>query len=126
MQIIKTALSLLITTAVVGPVTAQEVSTSHRQLLDRYCVTCHNDRLETAGVSLEHLDVGNPRVHAEVWEKVLRKLRTGTMPPPNRTPPPVEESFALRTWLETNLDAVAETQPFARLTESLRRLNRTE
>ena len=93
-QITKTALSLLITTGVVGPVAAQEASTAHRQLLDRYCVTCHNDRLETAGLSLEHLDVGNPREHAEVWEKVVRKLRTGTMPPPNRTPPPVEESSA--------------------------------
>lgn len=126
MQIRKTALSLAVTTCVVGPVAAQEASTSHRQLLDRYCVTCHNDVLETAGLSLENIDVGNPREHAEVWEKVVRKLRTGTMPPPNRTPPPVEDSFALRTWLEANLDAVAETQPFAGRTESLRRLNRTE
>ena len=126
MEIRKTALSLLITTCIVTPVAAQEAVTAHRQLLDRYCVTCHNDRLETAGLSLEHLNVENPREHAEVWEKVVRKLRTVTMPPPNRTPPPVEESAAVRTWLETNLDAVAEMQPFAGRNVSLRRLNRTE
>jgi len=125
-QTVKTALPLLLATCVTAHVVAQEDAAPHRQLLDRYCVTCHSDGLETAGLSLEDIDVGNPLEHAEVWEKVVRKLRTGTMPPPNRTPPPIEDSLALRTWLESNLDAAAEMQPFAGRTESLRRLNRTE
>ena len=58
-----------------------------RALLDRYCVTCHNDRLDTGGLSLETVDVADPAAHAEVWEKVVRKLRAGSMPPQPRTQP---------------------------------------
>src|SRR5580704_3105177 len=43
---------------------------SERSLLDQYCVTCHNKRLQTAGLSLDQLDVSQMRDHAEVWEKV--------------------------------------------------------
>ena len=60
---------------------------SHRRVLDRYCVTCHNQRLKTAGLTLDEADVANPGEGAEVWEKVVRKLRTGTMPPPNMPQP---------------------------------------
>src|SRR5580765_566472 len=47
-------------------------ASSHRQVLDRYCVTCHNRRLETAGLKLDEPDVANPGERAEVWEKVVR------------------------------------------------------
>src|SRR5438128_3598615 len=50
-------------------------------LVGTYCVTCHNDRLETAGLSLETLELANVPEHADVWEKVARKLRSGEMPP---------------------------------------------
>ena len=61
--------------------TAQPSSSSAREVLDRYCVTCHSERLETAGLSLEQIDVANAHEGAEIWEKVIRKLRTGAMPP---------------------------------------------
>ena len=51
------------------------------ELLDQYCVSCHNDQLETGGFSLEPLDVTNVAEHPEAWEKVVRKLRAGAMPP---------------------------------------------
>src|SRR5437868_6990534 len=51
---------------------------SHRRVLDRYCVTCHNRLLETAGLRLDEADVASPGTGADVWEKVVRKLRTGT------------------------------------------------
>jgi len=70
-------------------------ASSSRQLLDRYCVTCHNGRLETAGLSLEQIDVANVHEGAEVWEKVVRKLRTGMMPPSNRPQPSAEDRGAL-------------------------------
>src|ERR1700676_1567585 len=54
----------------------------YQAVLDHYCVTCHNERLKTAGLILDNVDVRNPPAGAEVWEKVIRKLRTGTMPPP--------------------------------------------
>lgn len=49
---------------------------SHRLVLDRYCVTCHNERLETAGLMLDQIEVALPAQSAEVWEKVVRKFRT--------------------------------------------------
>ena len=50
--------------------------------LDRYCVTCHNEKLKTAGLSLDRLDTTLIGRDAETWEKVARKLRTHEMPPP--------------------------------------------
>ncbi len=99
---------------------------NHRELLDRYCVTCHNERLETAGLSLDLIDVAKVSEHAEVWEKVVRKLRTGMMPPPNRPQPPSDARGALLSWLETSLDAAAASNPSPGRTDTLRRLNRTE
>src|SRR6266550_3250486 len=52
-----------------------------RALLDRYCVTCHNERLKTAGVMFDTVDIGRVAAHRELFEKVVRKLRKGQMPP---------------------------------------------
>ncbi len=52
-----------------------------REVLDRYCVGCHNQRLQTAALALDTLDATNIAAHADVWEKVVRKLRTRVMPP---------------------------------------------
>src|SRR5688572_25372824 len=54
-----------------------------RALLDQYCVTCHNDRTKTANLSLEQVDLATVGDHPELWEKVVRKLRAGVMPPPD-------------------------------------------
>src|SRR6185436_14267767 len=72
------------------PVPASPAS-SHRQVLDRYCVTCHNQRLATAGLKLDEADVVSPGEAPEIWEKVVRKLRTGMMPPPNVPQPSTED-----------------------------------
>ena len=97
-----------------------------RQVLDRYCVTCHNARLETAGLALDQIDVANVSDGGEVWEKVVRKLRTGMMPPPNRPQPSAGDRGALVSWLEASLDQASAAQPNPGRTETLRRLNRTE
>src|SRR5215831_13855121 len=55
---------------------------SSRALLDKYCVTCHNPRLQIAGLSLTSVDLTRAGEHAEILEKVARKLRQGAMPPP--------------------------------------------
>ena len=101
-------------------------ASSARAVLDQYCVTCHNDRLETAGLSLQRLDVANVHEGAEVWEKAVRKLRTGAMPPATRPQPSTADRGVLATWLETSLDQAAAAAPNAGRTETLRRLNRTE
>jgi mono/diheme cytochrome c family protein len=106
-----------------GPAT---LASSHRQLLDRYCVTCHNERVKTADLMLDRVDVGSPGANAEVWEKVMRKVHAGTMPPPNMPQLSQDERHALLTWLETSLDAASADKPNPGRTETLRRLNRTE
>ncbi len=116
----------LVPSASVAQSADTSAATTHRGVVDRYCVTCHNDALLTAGLSLEHFDLGAVGDHAEIGEKVVRKLRTGTMPPPNRPQPPAADRHALVSWLETSLDAAAVTRPRPGRTEALRRLNRTE
>ena len=108
------------------PSAAPAGAASSRQLLNRYCVTCHNDRLETAGLSLQEIDTLHVAEGAETWEKVVQKLRTGTMPPSNRPQPAPEARQAMLGWLETSLDAASEANPNPGRTETLRRLNRTE
>src|SRR5262245_29724536 len=58
-----------------------------RAVLDQYCVGCHNTRLKTAGLALDALDVSNLQKNPVVWEKVVRKLRGGLMPPVGRPRP---------------------------------------
>src|SRR5688572_19383994 len=60
-------------------VTTQSIN--QRELVQKYCVTCHSDRAKTGGLTLESLDPANTATHAEVWEKVARKVRGGMMPP---------------------------------------------
>ena len=109
-----------------SPIGAVSAASSQRQTLDRYCVTCHNQRLVTAGLKLDDADVANPGAGAEIWEKVVRKLRTGIMPPPNMPQPSMDDRVALLSWLETSLDKAATAKPNPGRTETLRRLNRTE
>ncbi len=97
----------------------------HRALLDQYCVTCHNQKLKTAGVSLETLDLASVGPAAATWEKVLRKVRTGEMPPPGLPPPPPAAAAAFATWLETSLDAAAASNPNPG-GPAVHRLNRAE
>src|SRR6266849_1735772 len=101
-------------------------ASSPRRLLDRYCVTCHNERLKTADLRLDRIDVANPGAEADVWEKVVRKVHTGTMPPPNMPQLSPDDRRALLTWLETSLDAASAAKPNPGRTDTLRRLNRTE
>src|SRR5262249_26573588 len=76
-------------------------------LLDQYCVTCHNDRTRRANLSLEKLDLTTAGDHGELWEKVIRKLRAGVMPPPGIRRPPLAEYEGLRDWLESEMDRKA-------------------
>ena len=97
-----------------------------RQVLDRYCAACHNEKLKTAGLNLVQADLSKPGTYPELWEKVVRKVRTGVMPPANMAQPSEAERLTLLTFLETSLDAASAARPNPGRTETLRRLNRTE
>src|SRR3954464_9595667 len=79
----------------------------YRPVLDQYCVGCHNDRLRTAGLSLETLDPADARTHPDIWEKVAKKLRTREMPPLGRPAPDERTYAAFASALESGLDAAA-------------------
>ena len=110
-----------------GPATPP-VGAEQRALLDRYCVTCHNDRLRTGGLTLDAdaVDVTDVAAHAEVWERVVRKLRAGAMPPRPRPRPEPAAYAGFRSWLEAELDSAAAADPNPGRTETFHRLSRTE
>ena len=87
--------------------TTHPPATSQRQFLDRFCAACHNEQLKNGGLNLVHVDLSAPGKQPELWEKVVRKLHTGVMPPPNMPQPSDADRRAMVTWLETSLDAAS-------------------
>ena len=114
---------------------------AHRALLDGYCVTCHNEsvvngegrpasplvgQLRAVGLTLDTLDLADVGGHAGEWEKVVRKLRGGVMPPAGRPRPEAAALDGFLGWLEGELDrAWAATRDPGR-SATFHRLNRTE
>jgi mono/diheme cytochrome c family protein len=94
-------------------------------VLNKYCVTCHNGRLKTAGLQIDGLDVNHIADNAQQWEKIVTKLRTGEMPPPGRPRPDAATYQAVAAALERDLDAAAAVKPYpGRI--PVHRLNRRE
>ena len=108
-----------------GPQFSAAPAATDRGFLDQYCVGCHNQSDLTAGLALDLLDPLDPGPDAELWEKVVRKLRAGMMPPSGAPRPEhaVAGEFAAR--LETRLDRAAEAD-LDPGRPALHRLNRTE
>lgn len=102
---------------------SEEDVAAHTELVQQYCVVCHNDTIRTANLSLQNLDLTEVSQDAEIWEKVIRKLRAGMMPPPGMPRPSLAEYNGIRDWLENKIDGQAERIPG---TKVLHRLNRTE
>ena len=114
---------------------------SQRALLDQYCVTCHSERivhgedvapsplvsqLRAVGLALDTLDLNTVGQQAEVWERVVRKVRGGMMPPAGRPRPDGVALDGLAGWLERELDRAALASPDPGRTVTLHRLNRAE
>ncbi len=128
----------LLATLTAIPVAAQPVSlvgasaaeseapaAPRRELLDQYCVTCHNDAARQGDLSLEGVDLADPTAYVETLEKVARKLRAGLMPPPRRPRPDAPTLTAFVSGLEAAIDAAAADEPNPGR-PVLHRLNRTE
>jgi hypothetical protein len=91
--------------------TATSVAIEPRAVINKYCVTCHNERLKTAGLLLDHLDVARVGDDLQDWEKVARKFRTAEMPPPGLPRPDPATYIEIAARLEGALDAAADARP---------------
>jgi hypothetical protein len=98
---------------------------SHQAVVKEYCVTCHNARTKSGDLVLDGLAASNVGANPEVWEKVVRKLRVGAMPPTGARRPDVGTYNGLIAWLETELDRSAAGHPNPGR-PMLHRLNRAE
>src|SRR5215467_2198489 len=130
-RLTRPALTLVASALLIGcltaiPSSAAPASTpTDAELLKQYCFSCHNDRLKTGGLALDTLDTQNLAANAEVWEKVLRKLQLGVMPPLNARRPNDAAYAQLIHWLDDGLDRAAAAKPNPGH-PLLHRLNRAE
>ena len=139
------ALFYFVTTGLIsGAVFAQtsETVSPQRALLDQYCVSCHNQamvnstpvegenllftQLRGLGMTLDKENVDDVSENPEVWEKVVRKLRVGVMPPPDNPRPGHEDYSEFRYWLEEQLDQANAEKVNPGRTQSFHRLNQAE
>ena len=96
-----------------------------RAVLEQFCFSCHNERRVVGDLALDVLDMADVGERPDVWEEVIRKLRTGAMPPAGRPRPDEAASNAVVAWLEAELDRAALEHPNPGR-PTLHRLNRSE
>ena len=95
----------------VSPSATPRAVSSYGAVVTQYCVVCHNERLKTGGLMLDHVDLAAIPANRDVWEKVVRKLRRGAMPPQGARRPDQATADGLVAWLETELDRAAAANP---------------
>jgi len=120
-----TASSHATVAAAQAPAVQSSAPIAPRALLDTYCVTCHNQRTKTAGLMFDTMDLAKLPEHGDVWEKTVRKLRGGMMPPPGVRRPDQASVDSMVSWLERSLDEAAAAHPNPGRV-ALHRLNRAE
>src|SRR2546421_1758045 len=98
---------------------------SRDAFLHQFCLTCHNQQLKSGGLALDGISTADPSARADVWEKVVRKLRASEMPPAGLPRPDEKSGSAFTAGLTDELDAAARRSPYAGR-QVVRRLNRTE
>jgi hypothetical protein len=112
------------------PSHAQPASTAAaspiKPIVDTYCITCHNQKSRTAGLSLEGVDAAHPAANPELWERVIAKLRAGAMPPPGMPRPEAKAYDTAARWLEGEIDRAWVAHPNPGRSSAVQRLNRTE
>lgn len=108
------------------PPEAGATSASPRAVFDKYCISCHSQTLPTAGLELDSLDLTKPGPNAEVLEKVIAKLRAGSMPPPGMPRSDVATYRAVASSLERDIDRAWEASPNPGRIGAVHRLNRSE
>jgi cytochrome c5 len=105
---------------------ATSPATPAGELVNKYCVTCHNQKLKPANLMLDRADTAQVANSAEAWEKVIVKLRSRAMPPPGMPRPDNATYDSVADWLEAGIDRAAAAHVNPGRTASLHRLNRAE
>jgi mono/diheme cytochrome c family protein len=113
-------------TPLASPSAASTASPALRGVLDKYCITCHNQRMRTGGLALDDVDVARPAAHADVWERVIVKLRAKSMPPAGMPRPDASTYDAAAGFLEAELDRAWAANPNPGRISAVHRLNRVE
>ena len=109
-----------------APSAATKAATPASEFVATYCISCHNQKLRTAGLALDTADAGQIINSAETWEKVIVQLRSRSMPPPRARRPDNATYDRVAGWLESELDRAAAANPNPGRPPSFHRLNRTE
>src|SRR5580704_5327008 len=105
---------------------AASASADSGQFFSTYCFSCHNQKLRTAGVALEGADPAQASAHPELWERVIGKLRAGTMPPPGRPRADAATYRTVASSLENEIDRAWAAHPNPGRIGAVHRLNRAE
>ncbi|HEY1304771.1 MAG TPA: DUF1592 domain-containing protein [Vicinamibacterales bacterium] len=132
--LLSAALAFVLAVVLVGPPGSAQgtaasptaaASSPDATLVKTYCATCHNDRTRSGELSLEHADLTAVAQHPELWERVIRKVRAGMMPPAGMPRPDAAMLDGFVSHLETTIDQAAAASPRPGRT-ALHRLNRAE
>jgi hypothetical protein len=119
--------SLVATLAAVKLLTAQTATAPDpRAFFDKYCVTCHNQELRTSGLALDTVDLSKPAASADILERVIVRLRAGSMPPSGMPRPDVSTYRAMASEIEKMIDQGWAANPNPGRIGAVQRLNRTE
>jgi len=108
------------------PASAPAFASPVKPIVDTYCITCHNQKSRTGGLSLEGVDAAHPSTNPELWERVIAKLRAGAMPPPGMPRPDAQAYDTASNWLEGEIDRAWLARPNPGRASAVQRLNRTE
>jgi mono/diheme cytochrome c family protein len=112
--------------AAVPAAATSPAASPQRALITRYCVGCHNERTKSGNLALDAADVENVAAHPQVWEKVIRKVGAGLMPPAGRPRPDEAAQDQFVAWLSSELQRSFDARPNPGRTQTFHRLNRTE
>jgi len=108
------------------PPAAPPAASAQRALITRYCIGCHNERTKSGNLALDAIDVEDVAAQPQVWEKVIRKVGAGLMPPAGRPRPDEAAQDQFVAWLSSELQRSFDTHPNPGRTQTFHRLNRTE
>src|SRR5438105_9787944 len=110
-RLLSVGVSLLLINTAVAYAQQPPAAADHGAVVTKYCVTCHNERTKIAGLMLDKANIADPSATADIWEKAIRKMRVGMMPPQSAPHPDAQAQTSLISYLTTALDKAGSVHP---------------